>query len=54
MTRDTDTVHRCTLPDKPAFAEFLDDYADNYKTITGEHAENYIRKRAEVDSQLCS
>ena len=27
----------------------LNDYAQNYKTMTGEQAENYIRKRAEVE-----
>jgi hypothetical protein len=30
----------------------LDDYADNYKTMTGEQAENYIRKRAEVEQSI--
>src|SRR5258706_2268085 len=27
----------------------LKDYAENYSSMTGEQAENYIRKRAEVD-----
>ena len=30
----------------------LKDYADNYSTMTGEQAENYIRKRAEVEQSI--
>jgi len=30
----------------------LNDYAENYKTMTGEQAENYIRKRAEVEQSI--
>ena len=30
----------------------LKDYADNYSTMTGEQAENYIRKRAEVEQSM--
>ena len=30
----------------------LRDYADNYTTMTGEEAENYIRKRAEVEQSI--
>ena len=30
----------------------LNDYAENYKTMTGEQAENYIRKRAEVEQSM--
>jgi Spy/CpxP family protein refolding chaperone len=30
----------------------LKDYADNYSTMTGEQAENYIRKRAEVEQAI--
>jgi hypothetical protein len=30
----------------------LTDYADNYNTMTGEQAESYIRKRAEVEQSI--
>ena len=30
----------------------LKDYAENYGTMTGEQAENYIRKRAEVEQSI--
>jgi hypothetical protein len=30
----------------------LHDYADNYSTMTGEQAESYIRKRAEVEQSI--
>src|ERR1700722_6512445 len=30
----------------------LKDYADNYSTMTGEQAESYIRKRAEVEQSI--
>jgi hypothetical protein len=30
----------------------LNDYAENYKTMTGEQAENYIRKRSEVEQSM--
>ena len=30
----------------------LHDYADNYSSMTGEQAENYIRKRAEVEQSI--
>ena len=30
----------------------LKDYADNYSSMTGEQAENYIRKRAEVEQSI--
>jgi len=30
----------------------LKDYAENYETMTGEQAENYIRKRAEVEQSM--
>ncbi len=30
----------------------LKDYAQNYSTMTGEQAENYIRKRAEVEQSI--
>jgi len=30
----------------------LKDYADNYSSMTGEQAENYIRKRAEVEQWI--
>ena len=30
----------------------LNDYAANYRTMTGEQAENYIRKRAEVERSI--
>jgi hypothetical protein len=30
----------------------LKDYADNYGSMTGEQAENYIRKRAEVEQSI--
>ena len=30
----------------------LKDYAENYRTMTGEQAENYIRKRAEVEQSI--
>jgi len=30
----------------------LKDYAENYETMTGEQAENYIRKRAEVEQSI--
>lgn len=30
----------------------LKDYADNYNTMTGEQAENYIRKRGEVEQSI--
>ena len=30
----------------------LKDYADNYSSMTGEQAENYIRKRAEVEESI--
>jgi hypothetical protein len=30
----------------------LKDYADNYNSMTGEQAENYIRKRAEVEQSI--
>jgi hypothetical protein len=30
----------------------LKDYADNYSSMTGEQAENYIRKRAEVEQAI--
>jgi hypothetical protein len=30
----------------------LKDYADNYNTMTGEQAESYIRKRAEVEQSI--
>jgi Spy/CpxP family protein refolding chaperone len=30
----------------------LNDYADSYNTMTGEQAENYIRKRAEVEQSI--
>jgi outer membrane murein-binding lipoprotein Lpp len=30
----------------------LKDYANNYSTMTGEQAENYIRKRAEVEQSI--
>jgi Spy/CpxP family protein refolding chaperone len=30
----------------------LKDYADNYSTMTGEQAEDYIRKRAEVEQSI--
>jgi hypothetical protein len=30
----------------------LKDYADNYNDMTGEQAENYIRKRAEVEQSI--
>jgi Spy/CpxP family protein refolding chaperone len=30
----------------------LKDYADNYSNVTGEQAENYIRKRAEVEQSI--
>lgn len=30
----------------------LQDYADNYSTMTGEQAENYIRKRGEVEQSI--
>jgi hypothetical protein len=30
----------------------LTDYADNYNSMTGEQAENYIRKRAEVEQSI--
>ena len=30
----------------------LNDYADNYGSMTGEQAENYIRKRAEVEQSI--
>src|ERR1700723_3718530 len=30
----------------------LNDYADNYSSMTGEQAENYIRKRAEVEQSI--
>jgi hypothetical protein len=30
----------------------LNDYADNYRTMTGEQAENYIRKRAAVEQSI--
>jgi hypothetical protein len=30
----------------------LKDYADNYTSMTGEQAENYIRKRAEVEQSI--
>ena len=30
----------------------LKDYADNYNNMTGEQAENYIRKRAEVEQSI--
>jgi Spy/CpxP family protein refolding chaperone len=30
----------------------LNDYATNYRTMTGEQAENYIRKRAEVEQSV--
>jgi hypothetical protein len=32
----------------------LKDYADNYNSMTGEQAENYIRKRAEVEQSIMS
>ena len=30
----------------------LNDYAENYNTMTGEQAENYIRKRADVEQSI--
>jgi hypothetical protein len=30
----------------------LQDYADNYNSMTGEQAENYIRKRADVEQSI--
>ena len=30
----------------------LNDYAENYSSMTGEQAENYIRKRAEVEQSI--
>ena len=30
----------------------LKDYAENYSTMTGEQAENYIRKRAEAEQAI--
>jgi hypothetical protein len=30
----------------------LNDYAENYASMTGEQAENYIRKRAEVEQSI--
>ena len=30
----------------------LNDYAENYNSMTGEQAENYIRKRAEVEQSI--
>ena len=32
--------------------ELLNDYAENYSSMTGEQAENYIRKRAEVEQSI--
>lgn len=32
--------------------DLLRDYADNYTTMTGEEAENYIRKRAAVEQSI--
>lgn len=30
----------------------LNDYSENYRTMTGEQAENYIRKRADVEESI--
>jgi hypothetical protein len=30
----------------------LNDYAENYRSMTGEQAENYIRKRAEIEQSI--
>ena len=30
----------------------LNDYSENYSTLTGEQAENYIRKRAQVEQSI--
>jgi hypothetical protein len=32
--------------------DLLKDYADNYSTMTGEQAESYIRKRAQVEQSI--
>jgi Spy/CpxP family protein refolding chaperone len=32
--------------------ELLNDYSENYSSMTGEQAENYIRKRAEVEQSI--
>ena len=30
----------------------LNDYSENYRTMTGEEADNYIRKRADVEESI--